>query len=213
MTANATPESILQFWFPDGANPDLERHKAFWLWRMRGGADAEILSCYSDLTELAAKGGIDDWARTAHGRLALIIVLDQFPRTVWAGSAKAYSQDSKALRVCLEGLENGDFDRLETVWYKTVYKLPLEHCECEDHLTNLDRAVEIADQLLMDAPDNLKAFYEFAAGQPRKHREVIRQFGRHAHRNEILGRTSTPQELAYIAKGVFPHVTQMDLNN
>ena len=178
---------------------------------MRGGANDEIKAKYTEVTRRAAEGEFDNWANDPIGRLALIILLDQFPRTVWSGTSDAYAQDPKALGLCLEGLKNGHFDALENVWFKTVFKLPMEHCECPNHLANLDRVIAIADQILEDAPDNLKGVYEFAAGQPRKHRAVIAKFGRHSHRNEVLGRTSTPEELEYIAKGVFPHESELKI--
>lgn len=210
-TSDITAKEIIDFWFPDGPSPEPKAHMDLWAWRMRGGADDEIIAKYSDLTERAAQGELDDWAGDPHGRLALIILLDQFPRSVWAGTPKAYAQDPKALRLCLEGLDNGHFDALENAWFKSVFKLPMEHCECPEHLANLDRVIAIADQIKEDAPENLKEMYEFAAGQPRKHRAVIAQFGRHSHRNDVLGRSSTPEELDYIAKGAFPHETDLKL--
>ncbi|SFK72085.1 DUF924 family protein [Celeribacter marinus] len=206
-----TPREIINFWFPDGPSPEPKAHMDLWSWRMRGGANDEIIAKYTEATERAAQGEFDSWADEPIGRLALIILLDQFPRTVWAGTAKAYAQDPKALHLCLEGLENGHFDALENVWFKSVFKLPMEHCECPNHLANLDRVIAIADQIKEDAPDNLKDVYEFAAGQPRKHRAVIAQFGRHSHRNEVLGRISTPAELDYISKGIFPHEVELKI--
>ncbi|UWQ13715.1 DUF924 domain-containing protein [Aliiroseovarius sp. M344] len=210
--SDVTPDEILEFWFPDGPNPEPKRHMELWMWRMRGGANKEILKKYTKVTERAASGEYDDWSKSALGRLALIVLLDQFPRTVWAGTPKAFSQDPKALALCLEGLENGHFDALENVWYKSVFKLPLEHCECAQHMSNLDRAIEIADKIVEEAPEHLKDGYKFGAGQPRKHRAVIARFGRHAHRNEVLGRKSTAEELEYIAKGEFPHEVDINLD-
>lgn len=204
-----TPCEIIEFWFPDGDTPDPKEHLKLWMWRMRGGANDEIIEKYSQVTQQAANGAFDHWAETAQGRFALIIILDQFPRTVWAGTAKAFSQDPKALRLCLEGFDNGHFDALEKVWYKTAYKMPLEHCECPDHLANLDRAVAIADELAKEAPDYLKEAYKRSSQQPRLHRAVIAEFGRHPHRNELLGRASTDGERKYLAKGVLPHQTDL----
>ena len=204
-----TPEEIINFWFPDGPSPQVDRHLELWAWRMRGGANDEIMEKYVKVTERAAAGEFDHWAKTAHGRFALIIILDQFPRTIWAGTPKAFSQDPKALALCLEGLDNGHFDALENVWYKSAYKIPLEHCECPNHMANLDRAVAIADAIADEAPEYMKEGYKMGAKQPRRHRAVIERFGRHAHRNEILGRISTPEELEYIATGDFPHLTKI----
>ena len=206
-----TPEDILAFWFPDGPNPDAQTHMEHWAWRMRGGANEDIMARYVQVTEHAAAGGYDHWAEEPLGRLALIILLDQFPRTVWDGTPDAYSQDPKALALCLEGLENGHFDALETVWFKSMFKLPMEHCECDDHLANLDRVIAIADVLVDEAPEQLKPIYEFGAGQPRKLREVIARFGRHSHRNAVLGRASTPDEEVYLKSGTFPHNTELKL--
>ncbi len=206
-----TAREIIDFWFPDGPSPEPKAHMDLWAWRMRGGANDEIIARYTDATERAIQGEFDSWADEPIGRLALIILLDQFPRTIWAGTSKAYAQDPKALHLCLEGLENGHFDALENVWFKSVFKLPMEHCECPSHLANLDRVIAIADQIKEDAPNNLKEVYEFAAQQPRKHRTVIAQFGRHSHRNEVLGRISTPEELDYISNGAFPHESELKI--
>ena len=208
----STADEILDFWFPDGPDPTLEKHLELWTWRMRGGATAEVIARYSDLTHRAVNGNLDHWADTPRGRLALIIVLDQFPRSIWAGTPAAYASDPKALAICLEGFDNGHFDALENVWFKGMYKLPLEHCECDAHLANLDRAIAIAEALVAIAPPQLLRVYEVGARQPKLHREVIARFGRHAHRNAVLGRVSTPEEATYIRDGVFPHRTRLDLD-
>ncbi len=205
--ATITPRDILDFWFPDGPAPDPARHVALWSWRMRGGANAEILARFTEVTEAAAAGRYDHWAQTTVGRLALIILTDQFPRTVWAGTPWAYAQDPRALALCLEGLANGDFAALENVWQKATFKLPLEHCEGPDHLANLDLAVKIAGHLQLEAPDCLAEIYAYGIRQVDLHRKVIARFGRHPHRNAVLGRTSTAEEAAYIEAGDFPHQT------
>lgn len=176
---------------------------------MRGGANDHIITKYTDVTQRAANGEFDRWAETPIGRLALIIILDQFPRTVWAVSPKAYAQDPKALALCLEGFENGHFDALPNVWFKTAFRIPLEHCECPDHMASLNRAVAICEQMAVEAPKNLRPGYQIGIEQPKKHRAVIAQFGRHSHRNGILGRKSTLEEQEYIDKGVFPHESEI----
>ncbi len=206
-----TPDDIIALWFPDGPDPTAEAHVAHWTWRMRGGSTPDVIARCLDLSHAAVRGDLDHWAVMPRGRLALIIVLDQFPRSIWAGTPAAYASDPKALAICLEGFENGHFDALGNVWFKTMYKLPLEHCECDDHLANLDRAIDIAEAALAAAPDHLRKVYEMAVEQPKRHRAVIAAFGRHAHRNAVLGRASTPEEAAYIAAGVFPHQSRLDL--
>jgi uncharacterized protein (DUF924 family) len=209
VTSEITAEEIVNFWFPEGPDPELAEHMDLWMWRMRGGAHNEIVEKYSAITVNAADGDLDHWAETPRGRMALIILLDQFSRSVWAGSAKAYAQDLNALELCLEGLDNGHFDALENIWQKSTFKLPLEHCECPEHLANLDRAIAIAAQIAKEAPQRLWDFYRVGGEQPKKHRAVIARFGRHPHRNAILGRESTPAEQEYLDKGEFPHETDL----
>lgn len=199
---------VLDFWFPERLNPDFDDalHRQYWMWRMRGGADEAIIARYTDLTERASHGELDHWASEALGRLALILVLDQFPRSIWRGSARAFSLDDKALATALDGYENGHYDALQTPWYKTMYNLPLAHCEGQDHLARIDKVVRLAQDILEQAPDFLRAGYEFAAEQPVEVRKVIVAFGRHPHRNAQLGRRSTPEEERYLAEGQFPHL-------
>ena len=204
-----TPKDIVDFWFPDGDAPTPEEHVRLWNWRMRGGAHDEVVVRFSGLTERAAAGDLDHWAETPIGRLALILGLDQFTRSVWAGTPRAFSCDTKARDLCLEGLENGHFDALDNVWQKSAFKIPLEHCECPEHLVNLHRASALAERLADEAPEDLRKIYMMGAEQPRRHRAVIVRFRRHPHRNAILGRDSTPEELAYIAIGDFPHTSKL----
>src|SRR3712207_8054846 len=88
-------DEVLEFWFPDHPDEDAETHGAHWMWRMRGGADEEIIRRFTDLTNKAAAGELDHWAKDPRGRLALIIALDQFPRSVWRGEPRAFAQDEK----------------------------------------------------------------------------------------------------------------------
>ncbi len=147
--------------------------------------------------------------REAHGAAGA----DPDPRpvpTLGLGDApRAFSCDPKALELCLDGLANGHFDALANVWQKSAFKIPLEHCECPEHLANIDRAIAVADRLLDGAPERLRAIYVFGAEQPRRARAVIARSGRHPHRNAVLGRASTPEEQACIDNGEFPHTTKI----
>jgi uncharacterized protein (DUF924 family) len=198
-------DAVLEFWFPEGFGADLETHREQWTWRMRGGADVAIVERFSELCEQACRGKLDSWAETARGRLALVLVLDQFSRSVWRDTPRAFAQDPKALALVLEGLANGHYGALRTPWEKTFFVMPLVHCEGPDHLERADRAVALARVLLAEVPEHLKPLYEFSAQQPVEHRKVIAAFGRHPHRNRILGRESTPEELGYLERGIFPH--------
>jgi uncharacterized protein (DUF924 family) len=200
------PEQVLSFWFPEDLSPDdPDAMAAFWDSRMHGGMDAAICSDFADLTYAAARGELDHWAETAEGRLALILALDQFPRSLWRGTPGAYGQDIKSTRLALEGLENGHYQALDGYVRKAFYTIAIGHCEGPDHLERMDRLVGLWQSEIAAAPEYLKA--ELAGGLEQNQivREVIRSFGRHPHRNAILGRISTAAEQVYIDKGEFPH--------
>jgi uncharacterized protein (DUF924 family) len=104
-----------------------------------------------------------------------------------------------------EGLANGHYDALGSVWEQAFLGMPLAHCEGPGHLARLDRVIALGGRQLAEAPAHLRPMYEFNAEQPRRHRAVIATFGRYPHRNAVLGRTSTPEELAYLERGELPH--------
>lgn len=198
-------DEVLQFWFPEGPDVDAATHGRLSSWRMRGGADAEIVARFTGLAERAAAGALDHWAEDALGRCALLVVLDQFSRSVWRDSAGAFAQDPKALALALDGLRNGHYEALTTPWHRSTYQLVLTHCEGPDHLERLNRAYALAQEILASAPEPLKPIYAFAVEQKVLHRKVIERFGRFPHRNAALGRVSTAEELAYVKDGAFPH--------
>ncbi|TYB81118.1 DUF924 family protein [Maritimibacter fusiformis] len=200
-------DDVLEFWFPEGRFLSVEAqvHHAHWRWRMQGGADDEIIARFSDLTDRAAQAGLEHWALDPHGRLALIIVLDQFSRSVWRDDARAFAQDTHALSLVMDGLSNGHYSALEMPWFQIVFGLPLGHCEGPDHLQRIDLLIRLREDIAASAPTALRAIYSSLADQARDVRKVIAAFGRHPHRNEILNRKSTAAEQAYITEGQFPH--------
>ena len=193
---------VLRFWFPETnwGNPVAAVRQVEW-W-FRGGANAAINDRFRPLLERAARGDLDGWARQPRSRLALIVVLDQFSRGVFAGTAQAFAQDAKALALALEGLGNGYYDQLAHAWEKTFFILPLGHSES---LAHLERVVGLAERLAQEAHPAERAILEHSASQARGHRDIIARFGRHPHRNAVLGRASTPEELAYLAGGELVH--------
>ena len=195
-------EDVLRFWFPQhlrGEHATMVRQFEWWF---RGGADSAIAERFPFLLERATRGELDHWAHRPRPRLALIIVLDQFSRSLYRGTERAFAQDQQALALALQGLENGHYAALETPWEKTFFFLPLGHSE---ELMHLERAVTLAEELVAQAPPELRKVLEHSASQARGHRDVIARFGRHPHRNAVLGRQSTPEELAYLASGQLVH--------
>jgi uncharacterized protein (DUF924 family) len=202
MSTTETFEEVLKFWFPGRLSGDRAAVTRQVEWWFRGGADSAIIERFQPLLEQAARGELDSWSSTPHSRLALIIVLDQFSRTIYRGTAQAFAQDAKALGLALEGIDLGHYAALETPCQKTFFLLPLGHSE---NLTNLDRAVRLAEELVDQAAQEVRWWLEFSVTQARGHRDVITRFGRHPHRNEALGRQSTPEELEYLASGQLVH--------
>ena len=195
-------EDILAFWFPPGLDADEAAHRRqFEVW-FGGGANALIAKRHAGVHAAAARGELDSWADAPRSRLALIIVLDQFSRSLHGGTAQAYAQDDKAVALSIEGIERGLYGRLANAWEKTFFILPLGHSE---QLAHLDRCVALAEALIAGAPDHLRAFYAFSASQARGHRAVVARFGRQPHRNIVLGREPTAEERAYLAAGRFVH--------
>lgn len=204
---NQNWEEVLQFWFPEGRSLqiDADAHRDHWFWRMQGGADSQIIARFTNLTAQAAAGDLDHWAAHPEGRLALIILLDQFSRSVWRGIPRAFAQDSAALALSMEGLENGHYIALPVPWFKIVHGLPLGHCEGPDHLERIDRLIELREEIAAEAPAQLQPIYQSLVKQARDVFQVIAAFQRHPHRNEVLGRRSTDAEEIYLEKGDFPH--------
>jgi uncharacterized protein (DUF924 family) len=200
-----TPEEVLSYWFPEGiddADPQtLGQQMERW---MAGGpeVDKEITERFGETLEQARRGELDHWAATARGRLALIVVLDQFSRNVYRDSLLSYAQDKKALRLALEGIDLG-MDRELGVMERMFFWLPLGHSE---NLALQERSVGQVEKEVADAPEHLRGWHEHNLYQAKAAREVIARFGRHPHRNEILGRGSTPEELEYLRTETPPHL-------
>lgn len=195
-------EDVLKFWFPSLPHGDLAARVRQFDWWFRGGGDAAIGSRFSPLLECAIRGELDDWDREPRSLLALILVLDQFSRTIYRGHARSYAQDEKACALAIKGIANGHYATLETPWERTFFFLPLGHAE---DLQHIEMAIDLADQLVSDSPLEYRSLLEFSAAQARRHRDVIARFGRQPHRNDILGRQSTPAELEYLATGQLVH--------
>ena len=159
------PEEDLSCWFPEGINNvDLEtlrREAKRW---MQGGpeVDREITEHFGGVMEQARRGELDHWGRTPRGSLALIMVLDQFSRNIYRGSPLSYSQDEKALKLALEGIDSG-MDRELTPVERNFFWLPLGHSE---DLALHERGVLHAEEEAANAPPHLRAMAEFGILRP-----------------------------------------------
>ena len=208
--ADFSPEPILDLWFPDSRHWETpETHNAFWDERMQGGMDAVICERFADLTEAAAKGALDHWADTESGRLALLIALDQFPRSLWRDTPGAFAQDIKACRLAVDTIRGGGLD-MYAPWEAAFFVIAIGHCEGPDHLERFDLIDAVTETICVRLPEQLAGVAHGFRGQNARVRGIIEKFGRHPHRNPILGRLSSPEEAAYIATGDFPHVRKVE---
>lgn len=200
--ADRDAADVLRFWFADTATADPQTIARRFEWWFRGGADAEILRRFVPLHERAAAGALTRWEDDAASRLALILVLDQLSRTIHRDTARAFACDADARALTRAGLDRGHYDALETPWQKVFFTMPLGHSE---ELRDLEDVVALAEALAREAPDEHRGVLEFSANQARGHRDVVARFGRQPHRNALLGRTSTQDEIAYLAEGRLVH--------
>lgn len=172
-----TADDILKFWFVDhgrehwfGGGPDF---------------DAELTAKFADTHAAVARGEAWTWRTTPHGRLAEIVVLDQFSRQIHRGAAKAFAQDAMALALAQEAVYAGLDQRLTPMPERMFLYMPFQHSES---LVIHEEAMRLFTSL---ENEEILA-YETA------HRDLLRRFGRYPRRNAALGRASTPEEIEYI---------------
>ena len=172
------PNDIIEFWYSD-------RVKKLWF-SSTPEMDKEILGNYESIWERALQNELDHWTDTASGSLALIIILDQFPLNMFRGEARSFKSEKKAIEDTKHAIKSGHHLSIEKEQLGFMF-MPLMHSE------NLD------DQNLCV---KLSTDYQLAKSSIRfaiHHRDIIKNYGRFPHRNKILGRKSTDEELKYLA--------------
>jgi len=194
---SALPEQareILEFWFGDWRSDARVGKAQQQLWfDKKPDVDRDIGSRFGSLLE-PARNRLLDWQATPRGRLAMILLLDQFSRNIFRGTPKAFAYDPEALELSLEGLAQGD-DLGCGLYERAFYYLPLEHAEdprCQEKSVALFRA--LLDAAPHDSQKTFASFYDYAV----RHRDIVARFGRFPHRNAILGRDSTAEELDFL---------------
>ncbi len=174
---------ILDFWFLPKSHPDHGSNRPEWF-QKNADFDTEITTRFLQAYEQARKGELLDWTEHKEGTLALIIILDQFPRNMFRGSPKSFETDAKALELARHMQDRGFFDQL-VEFEKTFAILPFEHSEnLKDQHKSVQLFEEFASELQID--------------YAHKHKVIIERFGRFPHRNEVLGRKSTPEEIEFL---------------
>jgi uncharacterized protein (DUF924 family) len=178
--ANApSPVDIIAFWREVGPKRWFEKHEDI---------DAEIRRRFLARHEEAAEGWLSAWALNAEGTLALLLLLDQFPRNMFRGDKRAFATDEKALSIASHGIFNGFDSAFKDM--RTFFYLPFMHSE---NLSDQEKAIAF-----YRAYDN-----EDGAKWAELHADIIRRFGRFPHRNAVLGRATTPEEQAFLDSGGF----------
>ena len=190
-----TPDTLHAFWF--GTSPQdaevIASQSALW-WQKQPAVDTEIRKRFAPLVERAATGELDSWLGELRGRLALILLTDQFPRNIWREQAAAFAFDVLALRWAKEALVLGLDTRARPIERVFLY-LPLEHSE---NLADQQHAVRLFDALAASVSSELRPAFDGSLDYARRHLEIIERFGRFPHRNAALGRETTAAEADFL---------------
>ncbi|MEB3283447.1 MAG: DUF924 family protein [Lyngbya sp.] len=183
----STVAEILAFWFGSPEDENYGKPRKVWF-QKNSEFDEQIRSDFLADYELASQGKLKNWKESPDSCLALILLLDQFPRNLFRGQPEAFATDSQALEVAKYAVSQG-FDRQMLPVKRWFIYLPFEHSE---NLVDQEKSIELTRQL-SDDPDS-KSSIDYAI----RHWEIIKQFGRFPHRNSILGRESTPEEQEFL---------------
>lgn len=195
------PESVREFWFggvhPDDA--DLEERIDFWF-AAGPAVDGEIVRRFTPAVRRALAGGLDAWRQSPRECLALVILLDQFPRNIYRGTPAAYSGDEKACALSVEAIDNGA-DRELSILERAFLYMPLQHAE---DLSAQERSIEAFRRLLHASPERLELHMKRFLASAATHCDIIRRFGRFPHRNAVLGRECTKAENEFLRMPTAP---------
>ncbi len=193
---------VREFWFgplPLSAGR-LPQRMRFWFGHeptpLRRERDQAIRERFGGLLERAGSGKLARWADGPRRRLSLIILLDQFPRNIHRGEARAFAYDPQALALTLSGMQSAADAALDVV-ERIFFYMPLQHAESREAQ---DESLVAYRRLLTEAPAELRAFFESCVRSAEHHRSIIERFGRFPHRNRVLSRASTPAEEQWLAR-------------
>ncbi|NJL36217.1 MAG: DUF924 domain-containing protein [Leptolyngbyaceae cyanobacterium SM1_4_3] len=190
----AQTDEVLTFWFanPQTGLANFDQWRKAWFVKDLT-FDQHVRDRFLTIYERAAVGELDHWQESPAGCLALVLVLDQFPRNMFRRDPRAFATDFKAVEITRRAIAKKIHQALKPLQKLFLY-LPLEHSENLDHQ---NQCVALFQELIADHPGFGKEFedtYSYAA----RHQDVIKQFGRFPHRNEVLGRETTPAEAEFL---------------
>lgn len=185
-------ESVLTFWFGELSEHGADQtHQRNWFTKDEA-FDASIRASFLEEHQAITRGEREAWLSTPRGRLAYVIVLDQFSRNMFRGTPETFASDAKALAVAKAGIDAGE-DRSLAVDERVFLYMPLMHSEA---LADQDRCVDLFSALSAEHPNETRIARNVTFAKA--HRDIVARFGRFPHRNEILGRSSTSEEQAFL---------------
>lgn len=189
-------DAILTFWFREQqlTAPQIDQRMDTWFGRDEI-FDLEIRKDFAGDVERASNGELDHWSHKSRGRLALILLLDQFRRNIHRGTAKAYEKDKQALKLCVEGAIEKKDKGLAPI-ERVFFYMPLQHAESRKVQ---NRSVALFNKLASAVSPTYRETFATIAQFAELHRDIIERFGRFPHRNKVLGRDNTPEEDEYLA--------------
>lgn len=189
-------ERVLSFWFKAQtlSAPQIDARMDTWFGE-DPAFDHEIELTFADDIERASQGKLAHWAETPRGRLALILLIDQFRRNVHRGSAAAFSHDNLALKLCVEGAMR-KMDNELTAIERVFFYMPLQHAESR---RVQEKSLAIYERLAKAVSATYRETFETVAQFAELHHDIVERFGRFPHRNTLLGRKDTPEEREYLA--------------
>jgi len=195
---------VLNFWFGQRPYSAAQVHQHSRLWFGESNApeltpqtDELVRERFGDLTSAAAQGQLDAWQSGPRRRLALILLLDQFSRNIFRGTARAFAQDRQALSLTLTGMQVGADATLDPV-ERIFFYMPLTHTEDADVQ---EEGIAAFRRLRDEAPAEMSKMFDASLASAMEHRQIVTRFGRFPHRNRALGRESTPEEVQWLATG------------
>jgi len=186
---------LLSFWFGNLGSADLPTSDRTNLWFGENDVvKQKLLQTFKQEFEAAANGDLIEWSNTPRGRLALIILLDQFPRYIHRKSSQAFAYDENAQKLCIEGLRQ-KMDQSLTLIERVFFYMPLVHAEDSE---SQEKSIRLYQDLVSLSMSETTQIYQLFLAYAYAHFRVIKEFGRFPQRNKVLGRESTDAELAFL---------------
>jgi len=188
-------DAVLAFWFEEKelSAPQIDGRMDIWFGE-DPVFDLEIIKEFSDDVDRASEGKLDHWANEPRGRLALILLLDQFRRNIYRNTADAFSCDKQALKLCVEGAMEKKDKGLSPI-ERVFFYMPLQHAESRKVQ---QKSCDIFNKLAEAMSPTYKETFQTIAQFAELHRDIVERFGRFPHRNSLLGRRNTPDEEEFL---------------